>query len=473
ALISSFIFLIHPIQTEAVNYVSQRFTSLATFFYLSALVCYALSRVSERGGWKKWGLYILSMVSTIAAMKTKEFSFTIPFAITAYEFIFFTGSAKSRALRLLPFYLMLPIIPLTLFAPDMGLGAGGVGIEDELRVLQLKEAAVLPRDVYSYTQLKVIARYLGMFFWPKGQTILHSPKLVHSIFEPAAFLPLALLLSLLSASAYALWRSRKSKGLYGALFSFGVFFFFIGLFIESFAVPIKQLMAERRFYLPGIGIIIGSASILMCGADHLRDKGYLNVSRTAAAFIILALSAPLLYAGLMERNRVWSDDEALLTEAIEASPVWPRLYFVRGVIYDLRNDYNRALKDYDTAVKLNPAFKDAYNNRGYLYYEAKDYGKAVEDFNRAGELAPGDYWVYFNRGLALAGLGKYKEAAGDFTTAISLKPESADAHNNRGVIYMAAGEKEKAASDLSKACSMGYESACKNLEKMKATVNSR
>ena len=117
----------------------------------------------------------------------------------------------------------------------------------------------------------------------------------------------------------------------------------------------------------------------------------------------------------MERNRVWSDDEALLTEAIEASPGWPRLYFVRGIIYDQRNDYNRALSDYNAAVKLNPAFKEAYNNRGYLHYEAKDYGKAVEDFNRASELAPWDYWVYFNRGLAFAGLGKYKEAVADFS----------------------------------------------------------
>src|SRR5208337_3316181 len=135
---SAAIFAVHPLQTEAVTYVFQRFASLVTFFYLLSLVFYIKARLAltteptrdQRPGIrdkrtvdqgpgtgdhvknrdsdhfltsednKKWSLslffqssslwLILSFLSAILAMKTKENAFTLPVIITLYEFCFFS-----------------------------------------------------------------------------------------------------------------------------------------------------------------------------------------------------------------------------------------------------------------------------------------------------------------------------------------------------------------------------------------------
>jgi hypothetical protein len=97
ATVSSIVFLSHPVNTQAVTYISQRFTSLATLFYLAAVTLYVKARLSNAraGGFSRSTLtfYLISLISTVCAMKTKEIAFTIPFAIVLYESIFFLQSS--------------------------------------------------------------------------------------------------------------------------------------------------------------------------------------------------------------------------------------------------------------------------------------------------------------------------------------------------------------------------------------------
>ena len=124
ALFSALLFVSHPVQTQAVTYIVQRFASLATMFYLMSLVFYVTWRLrtavrsSESGAWKNHIIYIMSLVSAVLAMKTKETAFTLPLAIMLYEFLFFKGKVKMRLLRLMPLILTMLIIPLTYFGLD-------------------------------------------------------------------------------------------------------------------------------------------------------------------------------------------------------------------------------------------------------------------------------------------------------------------------------------------------------------------
>src|SRR3989338_567242 len=136
ALMVSLIFVSHPIQTQAVAYIVQRFTSLCTLFYLLSLVLYVKARLlyskqyavgSRQSGFTSYYLlpiiiYLVSLFSAILAMKTKEISWTLPFIVLLYEFMFlspfsFQPFGKLRAgfsafSYLIPLLLTIIIIPL-------------------------------------------------------------------------------------------------------------------------------------------------------------------------------------------------------------------------------------------------------------------------------------------------------------------------------------------------------------------------
>lgn len=104
AIASSLIFVSHPIQTQAVTYISQRFVSLAALFYLFSLLMYVRFRTSSPG-YKRYVCYTISLVSTFAAMRTKEFTITLPIIVALCEMIFFReakGIGSGPWLRLPP-----------------------------------------------------------------------------------------------------------------------------------------------------------------------------------------------------------------------------------------------------------------------------------------------------------------------------------------------------------------------------------
>ena len=133
ALATALLFACHPVQTQAVTYIVQRFASLATLLFLLALTCYIQARLlvlpkkasgtSAPLSWRlaRSGLYTLSLAAAVLAMKTKEIAFTLPVVVALYELSFLRpepsgGQAAPyrRIIGLLPLALTLLIIPLSM-----------------------------------------------------------------------------------------------------------------------------------------------------------------------------------------------------------------------------------------------------------------------------------------------------------------------------------------------------------------------
>ena len=102
----------------------------------------------------------------------------------------------------------------------------------------------------------------------------------------------------------------------------------------------------------------------------------------------------------------------------------------RGVAYRLKGDYDRAIADYNQAIKLNAKFAIAYNNRGVAYDRNGEYDRAFLDYDQAIKLKPSAEG-YFNRGNAQLGKGHYDHAIDDYNQAIRLKAEFAPAFDTR------------------------------------------
>lgn len=127
------------------------------------------------------------------------------------------------------------------------------------------------------------------------------------------------------------------------------------------------------------------------------------------------------------------------------------IYNNRGIAYDDKGDYDRAIQDFSEAIHLNPNAEGAYYGRGYAYKKKRDYDRAIQDFNEAIHLNPNFERAYYDRGNAYIDKDDYDRAIQDFDEAIHLNSSGANNYNNRGVAYLRKGNYDRAIQDFNEA----------------------
>ena len=135
------------------------------------------------------------------------------------------------------------------------------------------------------------------------------------------------------------------------------------------------------------------------------------------------------------------------------------IYFYRGNAYYNQKEYDRAIEDYNQALKLNPKLVAAFNNRGIAYGNKGEYDRAIADYNQALKLNPRFAQAFYNRGIAYNYKKEYDRAIADFNQALLLNPKSAEAFNNRGIAYGNKGEYDRAIADFNQALLLNPKSA--------------
>jgi tetratricopeptide (TPR) repeat protein len=129
-----------------------------------------------------------------------------------------------------------------------------------------------------------------------------------------------------------------------------------------------------------------------------------------------------------------------LLTALLPSEKLSNIYVNRGTAYYNKGDYNRAIQDYDQAIRLDPKYMPAYYSRGSAYFKKSDYDPAIQDLNEAIRLNPNDTSAYVVRGDAYREKGDYDPAIQDFNEAIHLNPNYASAYYDRGSAYSSMGD---------------------------------
>ncbi len=403
AFFTGLVFLVHPVETQAVSYITQRFTSLSALFYLLSVLLYLHARVTlEKGsGERRRGLamYIASLVSAILAMKTKEIAFTIPFMVAILEFMLFGASKfeKRRFYFLIPFAAALIIIPLSLFGPEWGLSAPGRGIDEITRKDKLYD--LFQRSPYEYlvTQFRVIVTYVRLLVFPADQLAVYDYAASHSLFEGRVLLSVSLLFAA-EGAALCSWQRAKQAGPreapYYRLISIGVIWFFVTISIESSVIPIKDVIFEHRLYLPSAGFFACCAGLFMLIA--MRVGPFLG-GRVAAAVIAVTVVAALSVA-TYTRNTVWTDEVRFWDDIVKKTGKAIG-YNNRGNAYLKKGEYALALRDLDRTIGFFPRASDI------MAWENSDF--------TPGNMAK----TYMSRGQAHAQLGDLRRAQEDFDTA--------------------------------------------------------
>jgi tetratricopeptide (TPR) repeat protein len=420
ALGTAALFVAHPIQTQAITYLVQRFASLAALFYLLAVVLYLHWRLSPReaGGRGLW--YAGSLVSTILAMKTKEISFTLPFMLMLVEALFTDPPDRPHWRPLAPFLLTLLIIPLS---PQDVPGAVEAGLT--------RDTAAISRWDYLLTQFRVVMTYLRLLVVPVDQNLLYDYPVAHSLSSADVALSGACLLAMLALGLYLVMPSRFFLL---RVCGFGILWFFLALSIESSIIPIRDVIFEHRLYLPSVGLFLAVAA----GTGSLpRPWARAGMAAIGVAAVVCAVAA-------FERNRVWHDELSLWTDVVRKSPRLPKAHLILGQAYADRGDTLEAGRHIGRALELKPDYAGAHNNLGVLYEQQGDVARAVEAYEAALRADPDFTLSRMNVASLLAQQGRLDEAVAHYLALLQRHPDSVQARVNLGLAYAALGRPDDA-----------------------------
>lgn len=496
AFLASILFISHPIQTESITYVTQRFASLATLFYLASLVAYLYSRT----GGKRW-LYFVSVLSAVMAQMTKEISFTLPFVVIFFELMFFDGTFMQKAKRFAPFALTLVIIPFMIFGPELGLGFRDV-IGEYIRSLQLVDIDTVSRYDYMITEFRVIVTYIRLLFFPIGQNLDYDYPMSHSFLEPQVFLSFVFLSTVFFSALYILISSYRKGNIYLTLAGAGVLWFFLALSIESTVIPIKDIIFEHRLYLPSIGASLAFSSAALYLFESLKKRYAFGISTVTAAFVITAFMALPLGAATYMRNSVWENEVTLYEDILKKSPNKERVrynlawaYHKRGekdkavvsyyedlklepnkdrahynlaLIFQEKGEREKAIFHYAETLRIKPDNVDAYYNLATLYHEKNDTDSAIRCLLSALNLKPAFENAHYNIAWMYQEKGEYESALVHYAEVVKLNPKSFDAYYNAGMIRLKQGLPEIALKEFTSAVQInpGYQPARAELEKL-------
>ena len=125
-----------------------------------------------------------------------------------------------------------------------------------------------------------------------------------------------------------------------------------------------------------------------------------------------------------------------------------RLHYNRGVELAAKGQYDPAIADYDTAIRLDPGFGDAYFTRGNAWAFKRDTDRAIADYDTAISLNPKDRSSLGSRAFELAVKGDYARAIADQDAVLRLDAKSAIAYHGRGRARFYSGDFERAIPDL-------------------------
>ncbi len=122
----------------------------------------------------------------------------------------------------------------------------------------------------------------------------------------------------------------------------------------------------------------------------------------------------------------------------------------RGSLHLVRRDFDKALADFTESIQTMPNFQGGYRSRGAVYEATNQYDEAMKDYEKANELAT-DATVTLGIGRVYALQEKYKEAVTKYDTAIEINEKFTSAFTSRGSAYYELNEFKKARADMDKA----------------------
>lgn len=427
---AALLFTAHPLATESVTYVVQRFTSLSTFFYLLTLLLYFHS-LSDSAPKVKMLLRGAATFVLLLGMLTKEDVFTAPFLAVLLDKWLFGTEWRTSIKRAVPLLCLLPVIPCLVVMVSWAQSNGSWSFSDAVHVVNAKEDP-WHYATYLITQVTVVADYLRQIFWPSDLNLSPDWPVFHSLLQGPVMVSLLVLTATIVLTRH-LHTRRNPDFRHSIAFAFTIWFF-ISLIPSSGLVPLPDMKADHRSYLPSIGIFVAFACLL----DQVRTlrRGIVPwriVTPAVATFAVIALSVSTL-----QRNSVWRTNKGIWEDTLAKSPnrysAWSNL----GAAYSDEGDFENAAKCFKKAVAIEPRFFCAQQNLSVALVHMKKWEECLNttlNFVKSNDFAARSPTLIYNIGLSHAGLGRLNKAAEVLNNLLVTYPDHFYANKILGMIY--------------------------------------
>lgn len=435
-VVTAVVFVAHPLLTESVTYVVQRFTSLGALFYLAAILAYLKSSASaDRSRSRTWK--ISSVVLYVLGMFAQETAVTIPVMIVAIDVFFMGVRFKESIRRAVPYLVFLPVIPALMIMMSLAESDGAMTASHFFNIANTKDAP-LDSMQYTLTQASVVLSYLRLVLIPHGLNVdIDYPASVS--FYSARFL---LSLALIGALVEGAWllRRRHPRDARAALVFLMVVWYFVTLSVSSSVITLGDFMAEHRAYLPAVGAV----TALVCILDivRVRLQGQIASRKVFAALLVAWIAT--LGALTMLRNFTWHSNIALWRDAAEQSPDKWRPWANLGAAYAEAKQFPEAVACTKRVLQKVPASLHANRNLGTMENSAGHHAEALAASEAGLRYWPRDFALWLNKGIALHQLGQIDKSAEAFQIVVEEKPGMRKAQILLAVSLTELGQYEKA-----------------------------
>lgn len=407
------LFAVHPVNVEAVAWVAERKTLLATLFGLLALGAYGRFVRRRRGR-----EYVTVLLLFALSLASKPMLVTLPFVLLLLDYWPLGRMRKdaadgAEAKRVTARALVLEKVPL--FA--LSLASCLVTLSAQGYARATNEA--LPIGWRIGNAVRAYGSYLVSLAWPADLAFAYPhPR------RELSLVAVAVSFAVLVALSLAAYRSRRGHALVGWFWYLGTLVPMIGLVQVG-----KQGMADRYLYWPALGIFL---VIAFAAAEWARVPRVVGLVGLAS----LALLA------LLARRQVgyWSDTVTLAERTLAVRPDNAVAAYLAGLGLERRGERERARRRFHEAVALDPVDVQARLALAAFLTRAGETDAALVELGRLETGAAETGEVLLWKGVALAKSGRPREAKALFERVRRTEPQNAEATYNLGMIALGEGD---------------------------------
>ncbi len=412
----SLLWMIHPLASQPVVYVIQRAELMMATAYLVSL--YALVRGYRAPKQTRWS--ILVVMGCVVGLYTKQVAATIPLAALLYDRTFLAGTF-TQALRtrrwmyvgLLASWSILFITGTTTLL-DTNVQGASAGLSMQ---------AVMPLQ-YLFVQSEVILHYLRLCVWPDVLIFDYGwpPQPIN-----AYFFTFAITACLFAMTVWLVWHRPKVGFLPACVF--------LILGPTSSLVPITDMVAEHRMYLPLAAVVL-MAVLLLHGVCAKQRKLFLFF---------------LVVAGLLLGGRTWvrlddyRDGVTLWKTVVQASPTFARGRIHLGSALMRSGELDDAAYQYEQAIADHRGYATPYNHLGRYWLLKGDVDKAMGFVQQAVELSEQSNADYLSHLAHLYRLkGNLPEASRYYQLALKVNPRHPETLVGLAAVLLQLGQPREA-----------------------------
>ncbi len=475
AFAAALLWAVHPLQSEAVDYIVARTESTTALFYL--LTMFAAVRAAEGARERMWTA--IAVAACALGMASKESMATAPLMVALFDRVFLFASWKDAFRRRWPLYAGLAaswgVLAVLLAGAPRASSAGFVG--------DLGPGIETGAWTYLLNQSVMILRYLRLVVWPVGLVLDYGTVRALTFGDVWWQFTVVALLCLAALVALVRW---PRAGFLAA-------WVFMTLAPSSSIIPIvTEAGAERRMYLPSMAIILGG--VLLCAWAGLKTRPHIRrrIGTSAVAIATLMLCT-LTWQRTQEyasRTTIWQTvvdrwphgrarrnlaamlyEEGRRDEAIDqlrtATSDNPEAYFDLGAQLFVRGDHSGSITALESFLRLlpghsktatardligqglvaqgkldaareqfralaadYPSYTIALSRQGDVLLTQQRFEEAVPVLQSYTTTEPGNAAGWRNLGVAQASAGRLDDAIAAFSRAVALTPDDGDARRN-------------------------------------------